>query len=226
MFEEGGTYRNRRGEYTVLSISGGKMVVRFTDGTTATLNMGIQERIWENIVAETEAATAKKLAASKKAAVNPNNYYIKTLSITENELAIPGLKQRIAVTGSTLELKQGDRMIYFGIEPRAFFAVVTVTGPPKLGAAKDYQFSREEQVHIYPIDTDTHVILMENTVSIDTVELESLPNYKRVLRDPDLIIPVNEDDFELIAELVAESDEDEEEAALFMEDDDDLLEDD
>lgn len=227
MFEVGGTYRNRRGTYTILSASGDKMDVRYEDGTTATLNMNIQYRIWENILAEQEAESAKR-SASRRAGASKINHYIKTLSISESDLAIPGLKQRIAVTSTEIDLRQGDRLVYFAVEPRAFFAVVTVTGPPRKGIAKDFQFGTndESDVHIYPIDTDTHVLLMENTVSIDQIELESLPNYKRLLRQEDQILPVNEDDFELIAELVAESDEEEEEDAnLYLDDDEELLED-
>lgn len=51
-FEVGGKYRNRRGDYKVLSIAGGKMRVRYSDGSEQELTISTQTRIWENIQAE------------------------------------------------------------------------------------------------------------------------------------------------------------------------------
>ena len=58
MFELNGVYRNRIGEYTVLALNGPRMTVRYADGSEAELNVNIQARIWENIVAEQEARAA------------------------------------------------------------------------------------------------------------------------------------------------------------------------
>ena len=54
MFELNGVYRNRIGEYTVVALNGPRLVVRYADGSEAELNINIQARIWENIVAELE----------------------------------------------------------------------------------------------------------------------------------------------------------------------------
>ena len=60
LFEVNGKYANRIGQYTVLSIGPSKMKVRYDDGTETELSIGIQERIWENIVAEREAASTSR----------------------------------------------------------------------------------------------------------------------------------------------------------------------
>ena len=48
-FEEGKTYRNRRGEYVVQAIDGDRMVIKYVDGGTLETSARIQARIWENI---------------------------------------------------------------------------------------------------------------------------------------------------------------------------------
>lgn len=48
-FEVGKTYRNRVGEYVVLSIDGNQMKIRYVSGGTLVTDVNLQGRIWENI---------------------------------------------------------------------------------------------------------------------------------------------------------------------------------
>jgi hypothetical protein len=48
-FEVGKTYRNRVGEYVVLSIDGNQMKIRYVSGGTLLTDVNLQARIWENI---------------------------------------------------------------------------------------------------------------------------------------------------------------------------------
>ena len=48
-FEEGKMYRNRIGEYVVLSIEGDQMEIRYEGGGKLSTSVRIQRRIWENI---------------------------------------------------------------------------------------------------------------------------------------------------------------------------------
>ena len=182
------------------------MKVRFADGSTANLRMSIQERIWENIVAEREAAAAK--AAKKPSSSDPDaDFYIKTISIAEeSDLAIPGLKQRVSAAPKEVELGVGARLIYFAVEPALFFAVATVTAKPKSGRAKDYMFGADPKVkiNVYPIDVDAHIEKIEQAIGVDAMELESVPSHAEKLVSPSQYFKINEDDFELLAELIAE----------------------
>ncbi len=69
MFEVNGEYANRKGKYTVLAIDGPIMSVRYEDGTHADLKINIQQRIWENIVAEQELASSKSAARKSSSRV-------------------------------------------------------------------------------------------------------------------------------------------------------------
>jgi len=51
-FEVGRTYRNRVGEYTVLSIDGAQMKIRYVSGGSLVTDVSLQARIWENIQLE------------------------------------------------------------------------------------------------------------------------------------------------------------------------------
>lgn len=48
-FTIGSRYRNRAGDYDVLSLDGDTMTVRYDDGRQQTLNVDTQARIWRNI---------------------------------------------------------------------------------------------------------------------------------------------------------------------------------
>lgn len=232
MFEVNGTYANRKGNYTVLSIGPEKMKVRYEDGTEAELKIGVQERIWENIRAEMEAASASR--ARRKSGSN-NQHFIKTIaSITDGDLNPAALRALVTPSRkSAPEIKSGDRFIYYGIDAKAFFAVGTITGDPKEVKAKDYaeRTFEEEYINVFPIDLDAYALTLAQAVWLDSVELESQPNFKNLLDDEETYLKISEDDFELLAELLTEFveediDEDEDEDDIDLDDDLDLDDDD
>lgn len=204
VFEVNGNYANRIGKYTVLKIDGSHMVVRYVDGNEATLNVAIQERIWENIVAEQESQRPSR--RSSNSAGRQISFVIKTVSISgDDNLSIPGLLQRIAAVPMDVNLQPDDRLVYFALEPNVFFAVATVTGKPREASAKEFLFGDgDAHIHIYPIDVDAHITDVKLAIPVDSVELESLPNYRMRLRQPNAFLPINEDDFELLSELITE----------------------
>jgi len=57
-FEVGKTYRNRIGEYAVVSIDGNQMKIRYVSGGTLVTDVNIQARIWENIQLEEQQTRA------------------------------------------------------------------------------------------------------------------------------------------------------------------------
>lgn len=225
MFEVNKTYANRKGKYTVLSINGPQMKVRYQDGTETALNVSIQERIWENILAEQEAQRPSRRQSSIPG--RQINFMIKTVNVSDDNLSIPGLQQRIAAAPLEVNLQPDDRLVYYAVEAGVFFAVATITGRPREAQAKEYMFGSDEEalIWLYPVDPDAHITEVKSAVTLDSVELESLPNYRSRLRQPNIFLPINEDDFELLSELITEIHEevdieDELDEELLEEDDD------
>lgn len=213
MFAVNGNYSNRIGKYTVLSINGPKMYVRYENGTEAELRIDVQERIWANIVAEQEAKAASRTARSRGMA---NDYFIKAVSIsTPGELAFPGWQERVILAGSPEQVNRidpGDRIIYYALETQTFFAVATITGPAFEANPKDYFFNSEAQtLFFFPVDVDAAAFTLETGLSVDAVELESIPNFRKLRLEQESFYKINEDDFELVAELLTEVSEDESE---------------
>ncbi len=214
MFEINGTYANRKGTYKVLSLDPPRMTVRYDDGSTAELNIGIQERIWENIQGEEEARAATRIARQRRANQD-TKHIIKSLSmVMEEDLSVPGWRERIIVVdNSGPEMRAGDRVLFFAVEDQVFFAVATITGPPADTVPKGFFFSDEEleNLRFYPIDLDEHTYNLENAVDLDSIELENVPNYRRQLQKSNTFLQISEDDFELVAEMLTEITEEEEE---------------
>lgn len=214
MFEVGGTYQNRNGEFTVLDMGPTKMKVRYTDGSEQDLSIAIQERIWLNIQADMEA---KSVRSRKKKGSSKVNHYIKSISlVTDALLNTADITTLVSPTGlDAPEIKSGDRFIYYSVASTAFFAVATITGDPKSAKAADYADIAfdTKKISLYPIDIDAFAATMEKTVNLDAVELESQPKFKELLDDPQTYLKLSEDDFELLAEAlteyVEEDDEDE-----------------
>ncbi|MCI0396272.1 MAG: EVE domain-containing protein [Chloroflexi bacterium] len=216
MFEVGGNYANRMGKYTVLAVNPPRMTVRYESGEVTELNIGIQQRIWENIVAEEEARTLSRSArAARRGMGADTRFFIKPMSLlAAEELTFPGWQERIAASNtSSQEIRPGDRLIYYAVEAQVFFAVATITGGSYESVTRDGK-QTEEEVRFFPVDLDAYAQNLEKAVSLDSVELESQPNVRDLLNQSDTYIPISEDDFELLAELlteVAEEDEEEEE---------------
>ena len=218
MFEVNGVYANRKGEYKVLEINPPKMRVRFTeDGSEAELKIELQARIWENIAAEYEARPASRSARAAKRGLSSNaNHFIKIISVPAvDEMNFPGWPERVVMAppaGSDVKLQSGDRLIFYALETQTFFAVATITGEPSEANPKEYFFTVPvETAEFYPIDIDAVSSKLDKGADIDSVELESQPRFKRLRLEAEAFFPINEDDFELLAEALTEVAEDEEE---------------
>lgn len=230
MFEVNGTYINRRGKYTVLSLNPPKMQVRYEDGEAAELKIAIQARIWENILVEQEAAAARRSARSAQAAGgSKTQYFIKAVTVpSPSEFAFAGWSERVLMAKESEAdmLQPGDRIIYYALETQTFVAVATITGAPKTADPKDFFYTTDlEMACFFPIDVDAASVKLSTGVTDDSIELESQPNFRKLKLAPEDFLKINEDDFELLAEIlteIAESDEDEEiEEEEFEEEDED-----
>ena len=215
MFEINGTYANRKGNYTVLSLDGMIMSVRYEDGTHADLKINIQERIWENIIAERELASSKSAARKSRVAAGINSstrHYIKVVSIPPGEeLTFSGWEERVVMASDeeAQNIKKGDRLIYYALEAATFFAVATVTGDVFTADPKKYTFSiGQPKANFFQIDIDTETGHLNNGVPLDTIELESCPTFPKKDVYPEVFCSINEDDFELLAEALTEVTED------------------
>ncbi|MFT5194852.1 MAG: hypothetical protein ACI85U_001862 [Candidatus Promineifilaceae bacterium] len=230
MFEIGGTYENRNGKYEVIEIEADLMTVKYKDGSEFQLRMGIQERIWLNIVAEQEAANSR--SRKKKTTTSKANHYIKSIkSISEGLLNPADITTAVTPTSPQKApvITSGDRFIYYSILEKGFFAVATITGDPKKAKASDYADLNfdEKRIHIYPIDIDAHAGNYEKMIYAEGFELESQPDYREKLTEGEMYLLVSEDDFELLAEALTEflevDDEDELDSDDSQSDDDDSL---
>lgn len=233
MFEVNGVYANRIGKYTVIAINPPKMTVRYEDGSEADLRMSVQERIWENIEADFRAAElARQKSEKKKKKKAPvgqeSNFYIKVVSVSEgNELTFSGWSEKVVMQSLNPEdpkLVAGDRLLLYVLEAKAFVAVATLTGKAKRANPSNYFFKVDaKKMDFFPIDIDAYVTHLDKGYTIDTIELESQPEFKKMSLPPESLLEINEDDFELIAEYVTEVLEEIEEE---IEDDDDYSEED
>jgi hypothetical protein len=214
VFKVDGVYANRKGKYTVLNIDEPFMTVRYTSGEEALLKIPVQARIWENILAEQEAKAASR---SARAARRPGVvHYIKVVSIPPGEdLTFPGWPERvIMIQDPTLAetIKASYRLIYYAMEAQTFFAVATITGEAFEADPKKYTFTTDiESAIFFPIDVDAEARSLEKGVTIDSVELEGYPNFKKMRMQPEALFKISEDDFELLAEALTEISEEEEE---------------
>jgi hypothetical protein len=115
-------------------------------------------------------------------------------------------------------------LIYYSIENQVFFAVATVTGPPSEPTRRDNppDSHAEDPVLLFPLDIDAQALNVQNTVAIDGVEFESQPNIKKLLGSIDEYVPITEDEFELLAELLTEASEEEDDDDIIDEDEEDF----
>lgn len=224
MFELYGEYVNRKGKYTVLAIHPPTMRVRYEDGAEAELKIAIQSRIWENIQAEQEAAAARR--QKRGAGSGRTKYYIKVVILPSvTEFTFPGWQEGVvfAAEADAERIHPGDRLIYYAMDSRAFIAVATIVGDAFTADPKKYFYAFDEQsVHFFQVDVDASIESLEGGVSLEAVELESQPGFHRRALQPERYVPISEDDFELLAELITELVEAEDEDDF----DDDYLEED
>jgi hypothetical protein len=222
MFEVGGTYANRKGEYKVLELHDSKMTVEYQDGTTAELNVKIQHRIWENIQAETEIKQSRYARTKGASGLLGTKFFIRPVSsLIADQLAVRGLKEHVLEQDvSKHKISKGDRLIYFAIENQVFFAVVTITGEPAKPTSRDRltEQQTDASVYLFPVDVDARALKVENAVPVDGIEIESQPDILQLLNNDDTYIPITEDEFEVLAELLTEASEEEDD----VDDEDDL----
>jgi hypothetical protein len=153
--------------------------------------------------------------ARRRRSTLDTHFYVKSLSmVAEEDLSVPGWRERVlVVTKGGPEMQVGDRVLFYAVEDQVFFALATVSGPAADTVPKGFFYSDEEaeSMTFYPIDLDEHTYNMENAVDLDTADLENSAEYRRRLQRPNVYLPIDEDDFELIAELLSEITEEEEE---------------
>lgn len=216
MFEVDGVYANRKGTYKILEINEPKMTVRYEDGTQAELNVHIQERIWENILAEREAqAAARSARKARWGTTNETRHFIKVVSLPPGEdFIFPGWEERVVMLPSkadSITIKKGDRLIYYAQEAQTFFAVVTITDEAFVDNPKKYTYTLDvDEAQFFPVDVDADTGKLEKGVTFDSVELESYPDFGQQTPSPETFYPISEDDFELLAEALTEVSEEDE----------------
>ena len=223
-FEVGEKYANRKGTYTVLELNEPKMTVQYEDGTTSELNIAIQHRIWENIDAEEAMVRSSKAArASRRRKGKRTQFFIRPSNSLKTEgLSVKGWKEDVTVRqASKVRIALGDRLIYFSLENQTFFAVTTVTGVPSEPTRRDHppDSHAEDPVLLFPLDIDAQALNLAKAVSIDGMEFESQPNIRKLLGKVGGYVPITEDEFELLAELLSEISEDEDENTPVTDDD-------
>lgn len=216
MFKVNGTYANRIGKYTVLSINPPKMTVRYEDGSVAELKIAVQERIWENIADDFAKKEANQ--ARKRSALNQNTkYFIKVTSVQSgDELSFPGWSEGVVMASPKATdpiMHSGDRIIFFVSDSKTFVGVATITDDPEKKNPIDYFYTLDtDEMDFFSIDIDAASPKLSSGVPIDSVELESQPTFRRMKLGSESLLEINEDDFELLAELITEIMEDEEDS--------------
>jgi len=215
MFEINGKYANRKGNYTVLAIDGPTMSVRYEDGTHADLKISIQERIWENILAERAASSSRSAKKERRSRAGSNiGHYVKIVTIPSvEELTFPGWDEHVVMSLDPKQaegIKKGDRLIYYDNESQTFFAVATVIGEIFQANPKKYTFTLDiAKADFFQIDIDTETGVLNRGVPYDDVDLESCPDLKSNTITSEMFCQISEDDFEILSEALTEITEDE-----------------
>lgn len=213
MFEVGGEYANRKGTYKVLEFMGNKMRVEFEDGETADLNIGIQERIWENMALEIGALKAE--AAKKKGTKAKNRYVVYSIFTDENINNIVGLSKFPLPDEIDKPLETSDRLIFYSHDAKSFIAAATITSvnPPS---------KRKKDAASISVDFDAQVQSLALGLSYAEVELDSIPSIQTEMDMAGKAMPITEDEFETIFEILAEASEEDIDPGELEADDNDL----
>jgi hypothetical protein len=212
MFEVGGHYSNRIGEYTVLEINEPRMTVQYEDGDTAELSIHIQRRIWENILNEEEAQRSRSTRTKKRrSTTTSSSFFIRSIKMLDVEqFMVPGMRERGTATEvERKRIDQGDRLIYYAIENRSFFAVATITGKPSKPTAKDQRTDKkiDEKVLYFTVDVDARITDLGMAVPFESVEFEKQSEVGKHIGEEGSFVAITEDEFEILAELLTESTE-------------------
>ncbi len=226
MFEVGGTYSNRIGRYTVLEINEPKMMVQYENGTKAELNINIQYRIWENIIADDEVASNRANQSKKRTSNQGTRFFVRPVnSLTADSLNARGVKEQITLEElAELKIDQGDRLIYYAMESQVYFAVGTITGEAAKPTARDKRAGKglDKSVLLLPVEVDARAARIDSAVAVDSMEIESQPDIREMLQRAESFISISEDDFELLAESLTEATEEDDEDDVEIDEDDEL----
>jgi hypothetical protein len=211
MFEVDGEYENRIGKYTVLAIAPPKMQVRYHNGKHAELNMEIQGRIWENILVEKDARGrgSRNVGDGSSKIRQDVRYFIKVVSLpAADEMLFPGWHERVVMVPNPIQAKRigpGDRVIYYGQETDTFFAVSTITGSSFDADPKEYFFGTgPDLASFFPVDVDVTIDAPDKGVLRAGVDLDDYRDFEQLLGRVEAMLPITEDDFEMLAELLTE----------------------
>ncbi len=226
MFEIGGNYANRLGRYTVVEIHEPKMTVQYESGETAELNMNIQYRIWENILADEELMANRANRSRRHANNQGTKFFVRPVnSLTAESLTERGWKEQVTQQELVeLKLGKGDRLIYYAIESQAYFAIGTITGEPSKPTARDKKAGKglEEFVMMLPVEVEARAWKIDSAVAVDSMEIESQPEIKDLLNRGDVFVSISEDDFELLAEALTEATDEEDQDEVEIDDEDEF----
>jgi hypothetical protein len=84
-FQVGGRYRNRRGEYEVISINDSNMVIRYSDGSILESPIVDQDRIWRNIQREEHEKPSPRPAGRHRQRNTPVKKVMASVGLTESD---------------------------------------------------------------------------------------------------------------------------------------------
>ena len=226
MFEVGGNFANRIGRYNVLEINESKMTVRYEDGDTADLNINIQIRIWENILAEELVASNRANRGKKSKSSMETQFFVRPVnSLTADSLSARGVKEQVTKDKlAEIKIGQNDRLIYYALESQVYFAVGTITGEAAKPTARDKRADKglDKSILLLPVEVDARAAKHESAVAVDSVEIESQPTIKEMLQRAESFIAISEDDFELLAESLTEATDEEDQDEVEIDDDDEF----
>ncbi|MBW1812006.1 MAG: hypothetical protein JRJ87_27725, partial [Deltaproteobacteria bacterium] len=198
MFEQGRQYANRTGRYTVVEIGKPKMTVQYEDGAIAELNMGIQNRIWENILVEEEVRHTRSGRVGKRRGLLVNKFFVRTVGVNEVEgLFMKGWKEQASAADIVSKhIARGDRLIYFAIEGQRFFTVATITSDVNVASAKTLDDDQDGgPVVVFSVDIDAQALALEKGVALNSIEFESQSDIKTLLNQQGSYVSITEDEF-------------------------------
>jgi hypothetical protein len=169
----------------------------------------------ENIVAEETVAGNKANQNKKSKSSQRTQFFVRPVnSLTADSLNARGVKEQITLDElAELKVSQGDRLIYYAMESQVYFAVGTITGEAAKPTARDKRAGKglDKSVLLIPVEVDARAGKIDSAVAIDSMEIESQPDIRKMLLRAESFIAISEDDFELLVEPLTEATDEEEE---------------
>ena len=162
----------------MLAVNGPRMTVRYTDGSEAELNVNIQARIWENIVAEQEAkaASSRHMRQSNK----DTTHYIKAVSLcrpARNRLpGWQGARRHGLPNAGTGPENQARRPLHIMPSRPTPFSPSSPLPAMFEANPKQHTYTTElAKAAFFATDVDATVPDLEHGVSIDSIDLRLIP---------------------------------------------------